>query len=467
MSEFPEVDAAAAAAAAAFGPYRATAPAARAALLTAIADGIEALGDDLAATVHRETHLPLARARSERDRTCNQLRMFADLLERPDWNRPRAAPGDPGREPLPRPDLRLRHIPLGPVAVFGASNFPLAFSTAGGDTAAALAAGAPVIVKAHEAHPDTSRLVGGVVTDALAAAGLPAGVFTLLFGPGRTLGQALVAHPAVKAVAFTGSRAAGLAIAATAAARPVPIPVYAEMSSVNPVFLLPGALADAPGDLARGFAASAVLGSGQFCTNPGLVFAREGEGLDAFLKTAAAAFAATDAQPMLTDGIRAAYESGRDRLGTVPGVELLARGAGEPAAALYRSDAATFLAEPALRDEVFGATSLVVTVADEAETHRIVDVLEGQLTATVHTGPGDLDEAARLLPRLELLAGRIVHGGWPTGVEVGHATVHGGPFPATSDARSTSVGTLAIDRFLRPVAYQDLPAELLPEELRP
>jgi NADP-dependent aldehyde dehydrogenase len=467
MSEFPEVDSAVAAATAAFGPYRQAAPQARAALLDAIADGIEALGDDLADTVHRETHLPVARANSERDRTCNQLRMFARLLEDPAWNRPRIAPGDPDRQPLPRPDLRLRHIPLGPVAVFGASNFPLAFSTAGGDTAAALAAGAPVIVKAHEAHPDTSRLVGGVVTDALAALGLPAGAFAVLFGPGPTLGQALVAHPGVKAVAFTGSRAAGLAIAATAAARPVPIPVYAEMSSVNPVFLLPGALADAPEDLARGFAASAVLGSGQFCTNPGLVFVRNGTGLDAFLKAAAAAFGDTPAQPMLTDGIRAAYETGRDRLAAVPGVELLARGTGEPAPALYRTDADTFLTEPALRDEVFGATSLIVTTADEAETYRVIDVLEGQLTATLHTGPGDGPEAARLVPRLELLAGRIVHGGWPTGVEVGPATVHGGPFPATSDARSTSVGTLAVDRFLRPVAYQDLPADLLPEELRP
>jgi len=466
MSDFPELARAVAAANAAFGPYRETEPGTRAALLDAIAAGLEALGEDLAATVHRETHLPLARARSERDRTCNQLRMFARLLEEPDWNRPRIAPGDPDRQPLPRPDLRLRHIPLGPVAVFGASNFPLAFSVAGGDTAAALAAGAPVIVKAHEAHPDTSRLVGGVIRQALDGLGLPEGVFTLLFGPGRTLGQALVAHPGIKAVAFTGSRAAGLAIAATAAARPVPIPVYAEMSSVNPVFLLPGALADAPEALARGFAASAVLGSGQFCTNPGLLFARNGTGLDAFLKTAAAAVSESAAQPMLTDGIRTAYETGRDRLGAVPGVELLAEGIGEPAPALYRTDAATFLAEPVLREEIFGATSLVVAVQDEAETHRLIDALEGQLTATLHTGPGDGPEAARLIPRLELLAGRIVHGGWPTGVEVGHATVHGGPFPATSDARSTSVGTLAIDRFLRPVAYQDLPADLLPKELR-
>lgn len=457
MSTFPEVDQAVAAATAAFAAYRQTAPRGRAAFLDSIADRIEAI-PDLPETVHRETHLPVARAENERGRTCNQLRMFARLLEDPAWNRPRTAPGEP--------DLRLRHVPLGPVAVFGASNFPLAFSAAGGDTAAALAAGAPVVVKAHEAHPDTSRLVGDAIRDALKEHGLPEGVFTLLFGPGRTLGQALVAHPGIKAVAFTGSRAAGLAIAATAAARPVPIPVYAEMSSVNPVFLLPGALADDAEGLARGFAASAVLGSGQFCTNPGLVFARTGNGLDAFLKTAASSFAETPAQPMLTDGIRAAYETGRERLAALPGTELVAQGTGEPAAALYRTDAATFLAEPALREEIFGATSLVVAVDSEVETHRIIDVLEGQLTATLHTGAGDAEEAARLVPRLELLAGRIVHGGWPTGVAVGEATVHGGPFPATTDARTTSVGTLAIDRFLRPVAYQDFPAALLPEELR-
>ncbi|THV42545.1 aldehyde dehydrogenase (NADP(+)) [Glycomyces buryatensis] len=466
MTDFPELELAVAAAREAFGPYRETPAPQRAALLNAVADRIDALGDDLTATVHRETRLPLARAASERDRTTAQLRMFARLLEDPAWNGVRIAPADPDRLPLPRPDLRLRRIPLGPVAVFGASNFPLAFSTAGGDTASALAAGAPVIVKGHEAHPDTATLVAGAVHDAVAALGLPAGVFAQITGPGRTLGQALVAHPGIAAVAFTGSRAAGLAIAATAAARPVPIPVYAEMSSVNPVFLLPGALTDAAGDLARGFAASLTLGSGQFCTNPGLVFARTGDGLDEFLATAAGAVADTAAQPMLTDAIRAAYETGLERLTAIPGVELLAHGTGEPAPALLRTDAATFLREPALREEVFGAAALIVTVVDEAETHHLLDVLEGQLTATIHTGPDDGPEAARLLPRLELLAGRIVHGGWPTGVEVGPATIHGGPYPATSDARSTSVGTLAVDRFLRPVAYQDLPTELLPPELR-
>lgn len=466
MNTFPELEPAVAAAQAAFGPYREVDAPTRATFLDAIADGIEQLGDGLTTTVTRETSLPLTRAASERDRTCAQLRMFARLVEDDAWRGIRIATADPHRLPVPRPDLRLRRIPLGPVAVFGASNFPLAFSVAGGDTAAALAAGAPVIVKAHEAHPDTSALVADVVRAAAAELDLPAGVFAMLAGPGPTLGQALVAHPGVKAVAFTGSRAAGLAIAHTAAARAEPIPVFAEMSSVNPVFLLPGALAAAPETLARGFVASVTLGSGQFCTNPGLVFVREGEGLTTFLETATAAIAATAAQPMLTDGIRAAYETGLERLAAIPGVAVLARGGDEPAPALLRTDAATFLDEPVPHEEVFGAASLVVTVQDEAETHRVLDRLDGQLTATLHTGPGDEGEAARLVPRLELIAGRIVHGGWPTGVEVGSATVHGGPFPATTDARSTSVGTLAIGRFLRPVAYQDFPTDLLPPELR-
>ncbi|SDD75981.1 aldehyde dehydrogenase (NADP(+)) [Glycomyces harbinensis] len=464
MTAFPELDLAAARAEAAFDEYRSTDPTARAAFLDAIAAGIEALGDRLVDTVAAETRFPAARAASERARTCGQLRMFARLVESGDWQGVRVEPALPDRTP-PRPDLRLRRIPLGPVAVFGASNFPLAFSVAGGDTAAALAAGAPVIVKAHEAHAETSALVGEAIRAAVAAAGLPEGVFGLLFGPGRTLGQALVAHRAIKAVGFTGSRAAGLAIAATAAARPEPIPVYAEMSSVNPVFVLPGALAARPAELARGLVASATLGAGQFCTNPGLVFIPESDGRDAFLDTAAADLEASAAQPMLTPAIRESYLEGVERLAAVPGVRVLARGGGDPAPALLHTDGATFLAEPSLREEVFGSATLIVT-AGPAELDAILDALEGQLTATVQASPDDRAAAARLLPRLELMAGRIVFGGWPTGVEVGPATVHGGPFPATTDSRSTSVGTLAIDRFLRPVAYQDAPAELLPPELR-
>lgn len=463
---YPELETAAAQASAAFDSYRSTVPAVRAAFLDAIAAGIEAIGEELTAAVTEETNLPAARAASERDRTCGQLRMFARMLEDDASQGVRIAPGDPDRTPLPRPDLRVRRIPIGPVAVFGASNFPLAFSVAGGDTAAALAAGAPVIVKAHEAHPRTSALVAAVIHEAAAKHGLPAGVFAILYGDGPGLGQALAAHPAVKAVAFTGSRRAGLAISATAAARPVPIPVFAEMSSVNPVFLLPEGLAARPGELARGLVGSMCLGAGQFCTNPGLVFVREGAGLDAFLAEAAQAVAETALHPMLTPGIHDAYVAGTARLEATEGVTTVARGEGDPSPVLFRTDAATFLADSSLQEEVFGAASLIVTTADEAETLELVDRLEGQLTATIHAASADEAEVRRLLPRLELLAGRILFGGWPTGVEVGPATVHGGPYPATTDARATSVGTLAIDRFLRPVAYQDFPNGLLPEELR-
>ncbi|HEX2144608.1 MAG TPA: aldehyde dehydrogenase family protein, partial [Glycomyces sp.] len=314
------LDAVAAHASAAFDDYRGTQPATRAAFLNTIAEGIEALGDDLTTVVTDETNLPAARAASERDRTCGQLRMFARLLEDGSRRGVRVAPGDPARTPLPRPDLRVRRIPIGPVAVFGASNFPLAFSVAGGDTAAALAAGAPVIVKAHEAHPRTSALIAAVIHEAAEKHGLPDGVFAILYGDGPRLGQALTAHPAVKAVAFTGSRKAGLAIAATAAARPEPIPVFAEMSSVNPVFVLPGALAARPADLAQGLVGSMTLGAGQFCTNPGLVFLREGEGLDAFLAEAAQAVAETPLHQMLTQGIHDAFVAGTARFAAVPGV---------------------------------------------------------------------------------------------------------------------------------------------------
>ncbi len=464
MTHHPELEQAAAQAEAAFDAYRATDAAIRAAFLDSIADGIEALGDELTAVVTAETNLPAGRAVAERGRTCGQLRMFARLLESDDWKGVRIAPGDPDRTPLPKPDIRLRRIPIGPVAVFGASNFPLAFSVAGGDTAAALAAGAPVIVKAHEAHPRTSALVAAAVKEAAVKHGLPEGVFAVLYGDGPGLGQALAAHPVVRAVAFTGSRRAGLAIAHTAAARPVPIPVFAEMSSVNPVFLMPAALAARPAELARGLVGSMALGAGQFCTSPGLVIVQEGAGLDAFLAEAAQAVAETPLHPMLTPGIHDAYVTGTARLAS--SVTTVARGEGDPAPVLFRTDAATFLAEPSLQDEVFGAASLVVTTGGEAETRDLVERLEGQLTATVHADAADHPEVERLLPGLERLAGRIVFGGWPTGVEVGPATVHGGPYPATSDARSTSVGTLAIDRFLRPVAYQDFPNELLPEETR-
>ncbi|KAB2343669.1 aldehyde dehydrogenase (NADP(+)) [Actinomadura rudentiformis] len=459
----------------AFAEYRATGPKARAAFLDTVADRIEALGDALVARVMAETGLPRARVEGERARTTGQLRLFASVVRDGGWLGARIDPALPDRTPLPRPDLRQRRIPLGPVAVFAASNFPLAFSVAGGDTASALAAGAPVVVKAHPAHPGTSEMVGRAVREAVQEHGLPEGTFSVLLGHGHDLGTRLVTDPRIKAVGFTGSRGGGLSLVAAAAARPVPIPVYAEMSSVNPVFLLPGALRGSGAELGRAFAASLTTGAGQLCTSPGLVFALDGDGLDAFVDAASAAVAATPAAPMLTAGIRAAYDAGTVRMASAQGVTTLAQGTDDPSIAvacqprLFLTDDATFLAEPFLQEEVFGAASLIVRVRDRERLGTIVQSLEGQLTATLHLAPddpGDHALAAGLLPELELLAGRVLVNGWPTGVEVGHAVVHGGPHPATSAPATTSVGTRAIERFLRPVAYQDIPGDLLPEELR-
>ncbi len=465
-----EVERACALAADAFDAYRGTAPEARAAFLDAIAEEILALGDELIARACAESGLPRARIEGERGRTVGQLRLFAAWVRAGHWLDLRVDTALPDRKPLARPDLRQRHVPLGPVAVFGASNFPLAFSVAGGDTASALAAGCPVVVKGHPAHPGTGELVGSAVRRAVAAHGLPPGTFSLLLG-GNDTGAALVKDPRVKAVGFTGSRGGGLALAALAAARPEPIPVYAEMSSINPVYLLPGALAARAEALGQGFVGSLTMGAGQFCTNPGLVLALAGTGLDAFMDSAASALAGYAPPAMLTPGIHQAYEAGRKALEVNSRVTRAAEGrAGEGAnrgaGALFVAEGADFIADRSLGHEVFGASSLVLRCRDEEELLRVTAALEGQLTATLHIEPSDTALAKRLLPVLETRAGRILANGWPTGVEVSHAMVHGGPFPATSDGRSTSVGTLAIRRFLRPVCYQDLPEALLPEALR-
>ncbi|MCE8036393.1 aldehyde dehydrogenase (NADP(+)) [Halomonas sp. MCCC 1A11062] len=466
-----EVERACELAEAAFGVYRETTLDARAAFLESVAGEIEAIGDELIERAMDETGLPRARLEGERGRTCGQLRLFASVVRAGEWLDLRLDPALPERQPLPRADLRQRHIPLGPVAVFGASNFPLAFSVAGGDTASALAAGCPVIVKAHSAHPGTSELVGRAVQRAVEKSGLPEGVFSLLFGSGREVGQALVADPRIQAVGFTGSRSGGTALMKTAQSRPQPIPVYAEMSSINPVFLLPEALKARGAQLAEGFVASLNMGAGQFCTNPGLVIGVKGPELDAFVEASAGAVKQSAAQTMLTPGIHAAYEQGVDRLASNDKVREAARGqVGETAhacqAGLFVTTAQDFLAEPELQEEVFGATSLVIECADLEEVKRVAAHLEGQLTATLQMDDGDLDAAKQLLPILERKAGRILANGWPTGVEVCHAMVHGGPFPATSDSRTTSVGSAAIHRFLRPVCYQALPQGLLPEPLR-
>lgn len=466
-----DVAAACAAADAAFEAYRHTGREERAAFLERIGAEIIAIGDTLIETAMRESGLPRARLEGERGRTVGQLKMFADVVRRGEWLGVRIDPALPDRQPLPRPDLRLRMIPLGPVAVFGASNFPLAFSTAGGDTAAALAAGCPVVVKGHPAHPATGALVADAIRRAVEASGLPAGVFQHLVGPGNELGSALVQDPRIAAVGFTGSRAGGLALLRLAQNRPVPIPVYAEMSSVNPVVLLPHALASRGAALGSAFVASLTMGAGQFCTNPGLVLAIEGDGLDAFVAAAAGAVQESAASTMLTPAIHAAYDKGVAALAQHDRVETVARGCAATAphdgtAAFFATTADAYLADAALGHEVFGAASVLVQCRDEAELGRVLAAAEGQLTATLQMDAEDEPLAARLLPILERKAGRILANGWPTGVEVTHAMVHGGPYPATSDSRTTSVGSLAIDRFLRPVSYQNLSQSVLPADLR-
>jgi NADP-dependent aldehyde dehydrogenase len=457
-------------AAQAFDPYRALPLEQRARFLEAVAEQILAIGSELIERAQQETGLPQARLEGERMRTVTQLRLFAKVVRDGRFLSATIDSALPERTP-PRPDLRLAKIGLGPVVVFGASNFPLAFSVAGGDTASALAAGCPVIVKAHGAHLGTSELVGRAVQRAVQECGLPEGVFSMIFGDGRTIGQQLVSHPAIKAVGFTGSRGGGTALMRTAASRPEPIPVYAEMSSVNPVVLLPAALEEGGAALAQGFVDSLTLGVGQFCTNPGLVFAVKGAALDAFTAAATTALAGKGAGTMLTAGIHDAYNSGIARFGSTSGVRLVAQGGTEgigcaAQAALYEVEAADFLANPDLQDEVFGPAALVVRFDSAEQLLQAAEQLHGQLTATVHVKPADHALAGKLLPILERKAGRVLFNGFPTGVEVSHAMVHGGPFPATSDSRSTSVGASAIDRFLRPVCYQNLPEGLLPEALR-
>lgn len=457
---------------AAFDGYRETSLQARATFLETIAERIVALGDELIERAMAETGLPRARLEGERGRTVGQLRLFAGVVREGSWLEARIDPAVPERTPLPRSDLRQRHVALGPVAVFGASNFPLAFSVAGGDTASALAAGCPVVVKAHNAHPGTSELVARAIGEAVQVCGLPVGVFSLLFGAGNEIGSALVADPRIKAVGFTGSRNGGTALMRIAAARREPIPVYAEMSAINPVYLLPQALQARAEALGKAFVGSLTLGSGQFCTNPGLLLAIDSPALDAFVAAAVDAVEAAAAGVMLTPGIADAYARGVSTLAGHAQVRTLARGLQAEGpnrceAAWFSTSAEAFLADEALQAEVFGASSLLIRCKDQAQLLALSEHLEGQLTATLQMESGDAALARALLPVLERKAGRILANGWPTGVEVCHAMVHGGPYPATSDSRTTSVGTLAIRRFLRPVCYQDLPPDLLPEALAP
>jgi len=435
----------------------------RAEFLTAIADGLEANAEPIVHRYQAETALPEARARAELGRTVGQLRMFADLVREGSWVRARLDRAQPERQPVAKPDLRAMLRPRGPVVVFGASNFALAFSTVGGDTASALAAGCPVIVKGHPAHPGVATLVAKVVEDACAHVGLPECVFSLLHDEGFSVGEMLVDHPEVAAVGFTGSRRGGLALTRRAQAREVPIPVFAEMGSVNPVFLLPQRLAHDPVTLADALYASLTMGVGQFCTNPGLVFLAADEGSSAFLGRLSELMERADEGCMLTQGISDAYVAGVRARSSLAGVETRVDPAGRLRPALHVTDQATFAKTPELQEEIFGPVTLVVRASDPVAA---AESLEGQLTATLHGEAEELATAGPLVAALERRAGRVLFNQWPTGLEVCPSTVHGGPFPATSDGGSTSVGTWATERWCRFVAWQNAPQALLPEELR-
>lgn len=465
-----EVNQAASLAHEAFATYRNTSGTEKAKFLRAIASNIETITGQIVERGTLETALPKARLQGETARTSHQLRLFAQLVEEGSWLMARIDRPDPDRKPLPKPDVRSMLRPLGPVVVFGASNFPLAFSVAGGDTASALAAGCPVIVKGHSAHPGTGELVAQAVREAVRSCNMPEGVFSLLFGGGNEIGTALMKHPHVKAGGFTGSRHAGKLLMTVAASRPEPIPFYAEMSSTNPVFILPGALRQNAEKIAAGLHGSFTLGAGQFCTKPGMVFVQEGADTSKFTQKLQEHVTGSAPFHLLTSVIHKSYGTGISDRKAKSGVKVIADGApgGEfgVGAALFETDAQSFLKDPDLASEIFGPATLLVRHSQREEILRIASELEGHLTATIHGTEQDLREYSDLVSILETKVGRLLFNGFPTGVEVCHAMVHGGPFPATSDGRSTSVGTQAIYRFCRPVCYQNFPDAALPEELK-
>ena len=473
MASAEQVTAAVAAAEAASNEFRRSSLEKRADFLRACAEEIVALGDALVDRAMAETGLPRGRIEGERGRTCGQLNLFADTILEGSFLDVRIDVALPDRQPLPRPDLRYMNQAVGPVVVFGASNFPLAFSTAGGDTASAFAAGCPVLVKGHSSHPGTSELVAQAISRAVKSSGLPAGVFSLLMGSGREVGAALVVAPEVKSVGFTGSFMGGLALVKLASERKEPIPVFAEMGSVNPVVLLPEALKADAKNIAEGYVGSLNMGVGQFCTNPGLVLAIESEELDKFINYAADFLSQQTAGVMLNEGIQQAYTQRVAEVSSQPGVDEKAVGesqegkrgfCGKPA--LLTVSAPDFIANPALHEEMFGPASLVVKCRNLDELQAAVKCLQGQLTATIHTTTGEMARYDELIALLTQRAGRLLVNGFPTGVEVCHAMVHGGPFPASTDPRFTSVGTAAIERFLRPICLQNYPHELLPDALQ-
>jgi 2,5-dioxopentanoate dehydrogenase len=467
-----QVDLALVAAESAFHEYRRLSPERRASFLEKIADEIVALGDELIERANVETALPKDRMLGERGRTANQLRMFADLIREGSWVDARIDRAIPDRQPLPKPDIRRMLIPIGPVAVFGASNFPLAFSVAGGDTASALAAGCPVVVKAHPAHPGTSELVASAILKAASETEMPEGVFSMLYDAGHEVGIGLVKHPLTRAVGFTGSLRGGRALFDAAANRPDPIPVYAEMGSVNPVFILPGALRERAEAIAEGLKNSVTLGVGQFCTNPGLAVGLIDENFARFAEKLGGLIAGAQPGTMLYPGILQGYEAGVKRLSAIEGLRTIwsqiepdpAKTEARPA--VFSTTARTFARHHELSEEVFGPSTVVVSCNTREEIEQIARNLEGHLTATIHGTSDDLRDYSRLISILENKVGRLIFNGYPTGVEVCASMHHGGPYPATTDSRSTSVGAAAIHRFARPVCYQSFPQEALPVELR-
>lgn len=453
----------------AFWSFACTSSEHRATLLETIAGEMDARGPAITAIGTSETGLPKARLEGERARTTGQLLLFAEHIRKGGYLDRRHDIALPNRQPIPRPELRMVQRPIGPVAVFGASNFPLAFSVAGGDTASALAAGCPVVVKGHEAHPGTGEIVADAIRAAVAECGLHPGVFSLVQGGKRDVGKALAQHALIRAVGFTGSLAGGRALFDLCAQRSEPIPFFGELGSVNPLFILPIALKTRGAEIGNGWAGSLTMGAGQFCTNPGIAMVINGEGADEFIEATRAALAEAEPQTMLTDSIASAYRSGCERIKKSTGVSELLTGFCEQRNAspyLYETDAETWLQNEELGDEVFGSLGLIVRVSDMKQMTQIARSLRGQLTCTLHMDNGDESDGISLIPILERKAGRLLANGFPTGVEVADAMVHGGPYPASTNFGHTSVGTLAIRRWLRPVCYQNMPIGLLPEVLK-
>jgi alpha-ketoglutaric semialdehyde dehydrogenase len=457
----------------AFALYRNTEKDQKAAFLHAIADEIVSIGEVLVHRASAESGLPLPRLQGELGRTTGQLRLFANLVTEGSWVDAIIDTASPERQPLPKPDIRRMLIPIGPVVVFGASNFPLAFSVAGGDTASALASGCPVIVKAHPAHYGTSALVAEAIVRAIEKTGMPKGIFSLLYDDEYTVGKSLVLHPLTKAVTFTGSYQGGMALVKLVQQREQPIAVFAEMGSINPVLFLPQALENQAEELGKKFAASITLGAGQFCTNPGLMLAIASPGLEKFKQNLSQAIAEVPSATMLTEGIAKNYTKLSYSIEDENDVAFIAVSnvkndtlKNQSEAKVAQVDAFNFIRNPKLQEEIFGPYSLLVVAKDDAELEQVVEVLQGQLTVTVIGEKQELQQYKTLIHKLTEITGRIILNGVPTGVEVCAAMQHGGPFPATNNSRYTSVGSTAIYRFVRPLAYQDWEQELLPQELR-